>query len=128
MNATSQCIQLPIKDIGTGYSRLRIIHPKAETAMEHSIRKHGQITPVIVGRPDGNRFEMVDGFKRLRACLKLGHEHVSGKVLEGRDRALKASILYLNMKVSSIDDLEQALVIQSFYRQDGLDHAKSHKK
>lgn len=124
MDNAAQYIKLSVKDIGTVYSRLRIIHPKAEMAMEQSIRRHGQVTPVIVGQPDGKAYELVDGFKRLRAFQKLGHEYLSAKILEGKDRALKAAILFLNMKVRSIDDLEQALIIQSFYKADGLNQVE----
>jgi ParB/RepB/Spo0J family partition protein len=124
MDTENSYIKIAIKEIGESYSRLRLVYPKAEKAMERSIRKYGQISPVVVGQPEGSRYEMVDGFKRLRACKKLGQEWLSGKVLAGKGRALKSAILYLNMKVRSIDDLEQGMIIQSFYRQDGLNQVE----
>jgi hypothetical protein len=63
---------------------------------------------------------MVDGFKRYRASKKLGHKSLSCRVVKGEDRALKSAMLYLNMQVSSIGDLEQGMIIQSFSKEDGL--------
>jgi ParB-like chromosome segregation protein Spo0J len=63
---------------------------------------------------------MVDGFKRYRASKKLGLKSLSCRVLKGKDRALKSAMLYLNTQISSIGDLEQGMIIQSFYKEDGL--------
>ena len=63
-------ITAPLSDIGERYADLRIIVPQAERAMERSMRHYGQMTPVVVGCEDGNTYEMVDGFKRLRAGRK----------------------------------------------------------
>jgi ParB/RepB/Spo0J family partition protein len=88
--------------------------------MERSIAQYGQISPVVVGQPAGSKYEMVDGFKRYRASKKLGHKSLSCRVVKGEDRALKSAMLYLNMQVSSIGDLEQGMIIQSFSKEDGL--------
>lgn len=118
--AVSDFIEVPTDDIGDRYGNLRLVNPGAYAAMERSIAQYGQVTPVVVGQPAGSKYEMVDGFKRYRAGKKLGLKSLSCRVLKGKDRALKSAMLYLNTQVSSIGDLEQGMIIQSFYKEDGL--------
>ena len=118
--AVSDFIEVPTDDIGDRYGNLRLVNPGAYAAMERSIAQYGQVTPVVVGQPTGSKYEMVDGFKRYRAGKKLGLKSLSCRVLKGKDRALKSAMLYLNTQISSIGDLEQGMIIQSFYKEDGL--------
>lgn len=83
------------------------------------MQRHGQLTPVVVGQLDGG-YEMVDGFKRLRAGHQLGYESLKACVMPGGSRAMKAAIICLNIKARSIADIESALVIRSLHRQDHL--------
>ena len=117
-------ITAPLSDIGERYADLRIIVPQAERAMERSMRHYGQMTPVVVGCEDGNTYEMVDGFKRLRAGRKLGLESLQAKVLPGGQRALKVAIIHLNARTRTIADLETGMVIRSLYREDGLNQVQ----
>lgn len=105
--------------IGERYADLRVIQPVAENAMVRSMQNYGQLTPVVVGRVD-DRYEMVDGFKRLRAGRKLGYESLHARIMPGGQRAMKAAIIYLNTKARTIADIESALVIRSLYREDHL--------
>lgn len=113
-------LDIPLSEIGESYSSLRLIHPQADTSMVESIRKFGQLSPVVVGLGQEGRYELIDGFKRLRALKQLGFEHVTAKVLEVSIRALKAAMICLNWKKGSISDLEEAMVVHSLYHDDGL--------
>ena len=62
----SPYITIFLSAVGERYADLRIIQPPAEKVMEQSMQRYGQLTPVVVGK-EGERYEMVDGFKRLRA-------------------------------------------------------------
>ena len=115
----SPYITLLLDAIGQRYADLRIIQPQAEKAMERSMQSYGQLTPVIVGQENG-RYEMVDGFKRLRAGRRLGYERLQARVMPGGRRAMKAAIIYLNTKARTIADIESAMVIRSLYREDHL--------
>jgi ParB-like chromosome segregation protein Spo0J len=118
-------IQVPLSAIGERYADLRIVQPQAETAMERSMARYGQMTPVAVGGGDGERtHEMVDGFKRLRAARKLGYDSLYARVVAGGAHAVKAAIIHLNTKGRTIADLETGLVIRSLYRQDGLNQVQ----
>jgi ParB/RepB/Spo0J family partition protein len=113
------CIEdLAVSEIGERYGAFRIMSPRAEAAMVKSIRKYGQISPVVcVKGKDG--YEMIDGFKRLRACRSLNQTSLRVKTIEVSARVCKAAIIELNQSGRSINEMEEALVIQSLHREDG---------
>jgi hypothetical protein len=86
--------------------------------MVASLGKFGQIFPVVVTRKQ--RYELIDGFKRVRALKRLGREHVTARVLEFGPHGQKAAMLDLNWKRGSISDLEEGMVVHSLCREDGL--------
>ncbi len=113
----------PVEDIeitkmGERYAAFRIVSPKADMAMAKSMRKYGQLTPVVCAKVEGG-CELVDGFKRLRACRRIGKETLKARILDATDRVVKAAVIQLN-RGSSISELEEAMVLSSLYREDGL--------
>ena len=111
---------LPFNRIDTDWERFRLIHPATERAMVRSIEQYGQITPIIVGAPLEDRYLLVDGFKRFRACQKLGRETVKACVLKKELRALKVAMIQMNNESRSMASLEEAMIVQALYREDNL--------
>jgi ParB-like chromosome segregation protein Spo0J len=109
-------LEIPLSEIGESYGRLRLIDPQADARMVDSLRHFGQVFPVVVTE----RYELIDGFKRVRALRRLGVERVTAKVLEVNVHALKAAMLDLNWIRGSVSDLEEGLVVHSLCREDGL--------
>lgn len=85
--------------------------------MLQSMTRYGQLTPVVCAKREG--YELIDGFKRLHACRRLGKEALTATVLEASERVCKAAIIQLN-RVRPIRELEEALVLASLHREDGL--------
>lgn len=111
--------ELAVSEIGEKYGAFRIVNPRADGAMIKSIRKYGQISPVVcVKGKDG--YEMIDGFKRLRACRSLNQMTLKAKTIQVSGRVCKAAMLQLNWSGKSINEMEEALVLQSLHREDGL--------
>jgi len=114
------CIEeIAVSEIGEKYGVYRIVSPRADAAMVKSIRKYGQISPVVCVRTGGG-YEMIDGFKRLRTCRSLNQTTLRVKTIEVSARVCKAAIIQLNQSGRSINEMEEALVIQSLHREDGL--------
>lgn len=111
-------LEIPLSEIGESYARLRLIHPQADARMIDSLRKFGQIFPVVVAKWE--RYELIDGFKRVRALKRLGHEHVTARVLELSAHGQKAAMMDLNWSRGSISELEEGMVVHSLCREDGL--------
>jgi ParB/RepB/Spo0J family partition protein len=113
----------PIEDVaiskmGERYAAFRIVDPRADRAMAKSMKKYGQMSPVVCARIGGG-YELVDGFKRLRACRHIGKTMLKARVLGGTERVVKAAVIQLN-RGSSISELEEAMVLSSLHREDGL--------
>ena len=116
---SKQIDEVSLSEISENYANLRIVNPRAEANIARSIRLFGQMSPVVCVKT-GNAFELIDGFKRVRACRKLDHKVIKAVLLETTVKACKASIIQLNKVSKSITDLEEALVLQSLHREEGL--------
>jgi len=112
-------VEIALSQIGQSYGRLRLVHPQADAGMVDSLRQFGQIFPVVVVAL-GERYELVDGFKRLRAMKQLGYECVRARVVDLGVHALKAAMIALNRRKGAICDLEEGMVVHSLCREDGL--------
>lgn len=108
-----------LSEIRETYAALRIINPKADAAMVRSMEVYGQLSPIVcVKTSDG--LELLDGFKRLRAARRLQRASIQLVLLETTGRACKAGMISLNRIAQSITDLEEALILHSLHRDDGL--------
>src|SRR5512142_3370333 len=68
--ADDHLLQLKREEIGEDYGRYRLHVPEAERAMARSLERYGQLSPVVVCRRQ-ERYELIDGFKRLGAARGL---------------------------------------------------------
>jgi ParB family chromosome partitioning protein len=60
-------------EIELRYEALRARNPRRETSLLASLALLGQISPVVVV-PEGERFVLIDGYKRVRALGTLRHD------------------------------------------------------
>ena len=65
--AGHEIVEIAVARIGERYGQLRIVVPNADRAMVRSMEKYGQLTPVVVNMVEQNSYDLLDGFKRLRA-------------------------------------------------------------
>lgn len=112
-------IERPVGEIRETFAALRIVCPKADAAVERSLRLYGQMSPVVCATTEAG-IELLDGFKRLRASRRLERPRINTVLLDTTERACKASMIQLNRVASTISDLEEALILQSLHRVDGL--------
>jgi ParB-like chromosome segregation protein Spo0J len=112
-------LDVPLAEIGESYARYRLHDASAEDAMARSLRRYGQIAPLVVCLRDG-RVELIDGFKRLSSSRRLSLPTLSARLLDADDRAAKAAIFCLNRGGGRTHDLEEAWIVQALVREDGL--------
>jgi len=77
--AGHEIVEIAVARIGERYGQLRIVVPNADRAMVRSMEKYGQLTPVVVNMVEQNSYELLDGFKRLRASRSLGRQKSQGQ-------------------------------------------------
>src|ERR1700682_4982004 len=81
--------------LGQRYRRYRLADPEAEEAMAGSLRRWGQLAPVVAWvRSD--KLELLDGFKRHAGARAFAGMTLSVRVLEVDEPLAKAAILGLN--------------------------------
>jgi ParB-like chromosome segregation protein Spo0J len=106
--------------LGQRYRRYRLADPPAEDAMAGSLRRWGQLSPVVAC-VRGEELELLDGFKRLAAARQVaGLTSLSVRVLAVDERTAKAAILGLNHAHHGARELEEAWIVQALVRDDGL--------
>ncbi|MBI3049968.1 MAG: ParB N-terminal domain-containing protein [Acidobacteria bacterium] len=91
-----------------------------ERALEASLRRYGQMSPVVVFRWH-DRYELIDGFKRLAAARALREvSSLCARVIEADERSAKAAIYSLNRVSGKPSELEEAWIVHALVRDDGL--------
>lgn len=110
---------VPLAALGQRYRCYRLADPLAEEAMAASLRRWGQLSPVVACHR-GAALELLDGFKRWAAAPQTGLTTLSVRVLELDERTAKAAILGLNRGQHGVRELEEAWIVQALVRDDGL--------
>ena len=108
-----------LASLGQHYRCYRLADPEAEEAMIGSLRRWGQVAPVIACERQG-KLEIVDGFKRWSAAPACGWTTLSVKVVSLDERLAKAAILGLNQQQRPTRELEEAWIVRALVREDGL--------
>jgi ParB-like chromosome segregation protein Spo0J len=118
--ASGDLLQLKPEEIGEHYGRYRLHVPEAERVMAKSLERYGQLSPIVVCRRE-DRYELIDGFKRLGAARRMAQiEYLSARLMEGDERAVKAAIYGLNRASGRTRELEEAWIIHALVREDGM--------
>ncbi len=109
----------PVAELGLRYRRYRLADEAGERDMVQSLRRHGQITPLVVCRRE-ETLEVLDGFKRVVAAVELGWVQVRCQVLAADERQAKVALLTLHGAGKRLVELEEAWLVQALVRDDGL--------
>jgi ParB-like chromosome segregation protein Spo0J len=109
---------LDLAELGDGLSALRLCEASSLEAMRRSLARHGQLDALSVF-PAAGQLEILDGFKRVRAARALGWRTLRGRVADV-DRAEAKILLVALHDRRGLTELEEAWLIRSLYRDDGL--------
>ncbi len=120
MTSDAAVVSLDLDQIGDRLGRFRLHQPEAERVMVASLRRYGQISPVVVFVRAGH-YELIDGFKRRSAFREAGQEsRLAVRVLETDEKGAKVAMLALNRAGSRTCELEEAWIVFALVRQDKL--------
>lgn len=105
----------PLSDLSeSALGELRLREPEAVRKVERSLRRHGQLDPIIAF-PDGALLEVVDGFKRLHVARELGWSDLRVRVADLDSVQAKVLLLELHGH-RGLTALEEAWLVRSLYR------------
>ena len=111
---------LCLEEIDVRYARYRLSVLEAEETMARSLRRYGQVAPIVVCLRDEIPV-LVDGFKRLAAARGLkGFGTLLARRIEVDERNAKAAMYGLNRIGRHFGELEEAWLVQALVREDGL--------
>jgi ParB-like chromosome segregation protein Spo0J len=108
-----------VTQLGEHYRRYRLPDPEGEADMACSLRRWGQLAPLVVCVRD-ELPEVLDGFKRVAAARCLGLSSLSVRYLDADERAAKAALYSLNCTGQRPRDWEEAWIVHALVRDDGL--------
>lgn len=112
--------ELRLDEIGESYGCYRLHVPELERGMMRSLESYGQLSPIVVVL-EGDRWELIDGFKRLGAARKLQRmDRLVGRRIEADGRTAKAAIYGLNRAGGRTREIEEAWIVHALVRNDGL--------
>lgn len=109
-----------VEILGEQLGALRLCEAEALSAMRQSLERHGQLAAVVVFAGTGDRPEIIDGFKRLRAARALGWGELRAHALAIDAIQAKVAIGALHDR-RGLTELEEGWLVRSLYREDKLD-------
>lgn len=111
---------VPLERLDERFRRYRLVDPSAERAVRRSLERYGQLAPAVVWEQEEG-LVLIDGFKRLQAARTLhGLRSLSVRRLEVDAAGAKAAIYALNRTSRRPQELEEAWIVHSLVREDGL--------
>jgi len=109
-----------LDELGDHFRRYRLRVPQAVLAMAQSLRRWGQCAPIVATLRQ-EKPHVLDGFTRWEAAQQVrGMTTLSVRLIELDDRQAKAAIYGLNQTGRRPHELEEAWIVQSLVREDGL--------
>jgi ParB family transcriptional regulator, chromosome partitioning protein len=122
--ASGPVMPVRLDELGDQFRRYRLRMPQAVQAMAVSLRRWGQCAP-IVATPREERPQVLDGFTRWEAARQVhGMNTLLVRLIDVDDRRAKAAIYGLNQSGRRPYELEEAWIVRSLVRDDGLTQAE----
>lgn len=106
------------EQLGESFAALRLCSPNDQIAIERSLSRVGQLSPLLAYCAQTDRFELIDGFKRLRAARTLGWCELRVQICPLQRDEAKLCMLASNAH-RGLSELEEAWLIRSLHREDG---------
>ena len=108
MNRDSRIVEIEMEKIVPNRFQPRKTFSDDISELAESIRAHGVLQPITV-RPLGEKYEIVMGERRYRACEKLGMHKIPCMVVEMNDRETMEVALIENLQRQDLSPIEEAL-------------------
>jgi hypothetical protein len=115
------CISL--KKIDPSFERLRRPSASAVQKMGVSLKKQGQLTPILLIQ-NNNYLTLIDGFKRYRAASVLSMDSLKALIVDAAVPKAKA-LMYLTNRFWGYNIIQEALLVRELVDVDGLTQSET---
>jgi ParB-like chromosome segregation protein Spo0J len=109
---------IQLGELGDRLRKLRLRRPAADERMRRSLEQRGQLT-AVTAFDDGDRLQLIDGFKRLAGAERLGWASLQVRVLAIDEAVATAAVVALHEQ-GGLTELEEGWVVRSLHREHGL--------
>jgi ParB/RepB/Spo0J family partition protein len=117
-------VEVSPEELGQRLAQVRLV-PATDPAMEASLRRYGQLSPVVAFRDERSRLEVIDGFRRLRAASVQGPAQLQVRVLDVDEVRALGALFALHRGGTGLTELEEAWVVQALVREHGMAQAQA---
>ncbi|MFZ5645068.1 MAG: ParB/RepB/Spo0J family partition protein [Bacillota bacterium] len=96
------------------------VNEESLSELAESIREHGIVQPIVVRPLEGDRYELIAGERRWKACQTLGMEKIPAVVRNYGDLEAAAVALIENVQRENLNPLEEARAYRILMEDFGL--------
>jgi len=115
-----EVIKIKIDKIVPNKSQPRLdFYDESIEGLAESIKENGLLQPISV-RKIGNKYELIAGERRYRACLLNGNKTIDAIVFEKTDEESAKLALIENIQREDLNAIEQALAMKKIMKQENL--------
>ncbi len=111
--------EVALEKLDLSLSEMRIINPHWVAKIQSSMWVHGQLQPVVV-RPYKDKYQVIDGIKRVYAATELMLKTLECYVLDVDLKQAKLLVLSYNRLHQSMEVWEEAMVLTDLIKRHGL--------
>lgn len=116
-SAGDRSVELSVYEIDNNPFQPRREFNESEIAsLAESLKEHEQLQPVIV-RKVGQRYQLISGERRLRACIHAGLPTVRADIREADDRLVAELAIIENLQRKDLNAIEKAMSFRRYLDQ-----------
>ena len=121
LHAVETLKELPLEFIQPGRYQPRVdMSPEALEDLAASIKSQGVMQPIVVRAISSNKYEIIAGERRWRACQMAGLDHIPVIIKDVPDEAAIAMALIENIQRENLSPLEEANALKRLQDEFGL--------
>ncbi len=121
--ASNQIIELPLAQVQPGIGQPRTqFNSESLHQLAESIRNQGVIQPIVVRELESNRYEIIAGERRWRACQQAGLDTIPAVIREFTDQEARIIALIENIQREDLNPLDEATSIKKLIENYELTH------
>lgn len=110
---TSDIIRIPVDMIEPNpFQPRKSFDSEALEELADSIRTFGLIQPITVRKKSGNRYQIISGERRYKACMKAGLDMIPAYIRDANDQGMLEMAIVENIQRENLDPIEVAMSYQ----------------